>query len=88
SSPAVTHLKGLLRQVLRVTIKDRRIFLGTFVGTDNSLNIILVSTEEYRINVEDGSSHSRYVGQVMIPWPLVTKVEAESCWEERLVGLG
>ncbi|EPQ61176.1 hypothetical protein GLOTRDRAFT_28421, partial [Gloeophyllum trabeum ATCC 11539] len=73
----ITRLKGLLRQPLRVTVKDGRIFLGTFVGTDDSLNIILVSTEEYRMPQEGGSHHSRYVGQVMIPWNLVTKAEAE-----------
>ncbi|TFK47922.1 hypothetical protein OE88DRAFT_1664881 [Heliocybe sulcata] len=88
SSPAITRFKALLRQIIRVTIKDKRIFLGTLVGTDNSLNIILVSTEEYSISLEDGSSTSRYVGQVMIPWHLVTKVEAEAQWEERMPGLG
>jgi N-alpha-acetyltransferase 38, NatC auxiliary subunit len=75
--PALDRLKCLLRQTLRVTISDTRIFIGTLAGTDQSLNIILVNTEEYRLGREE-NSEGRYVGHVVIPWRLVTKVESEN----------
>jgi len=61
-----------------VTIDDGRIFMGTFVGTDKQLNVLLVNTEEFRIGPDavDGNPNGRFVGQVMIPWRLVCKVEA------------
>jgi N-alpha-acetyltransferase 38, NatC auxiliary subunit len=77
SSPALDCLKRLLHQTLRVTISDTRIFIGSFAGTDQSLNIILINTEEYRLRLEE-SSDGRYVGHVVIPWRLVTKVEGEN----------
>lgn len=63
-----------------MTIDDGRIFIGTFVGTDKQLNILLVSTEEFRIGPDavDGNPDGRFVGQVMIPWRLVRRVEAPS----------
>lgn len=63
-----------------MTIDDGRIFVGTFVGTDKQLNVLLVSTEEFRIGPDavDGNPDGRFVGQVMIPWRLVRRVEAPS----------
>jgi small nuclear ribonucleoprotein (snRNP)-like protein len=69
-------LNHLLRQTLRITITDGRIFLGTFVGTDQPLNIILVNTEEFRLGYGE-TPVGRYVGQVMIPWKLVVKAEVK-----------
>ena len=46
-TPAVNALRSLLRQTLRITILDGRIFLGTFAGTDKLLNVLLVSTDEF-----------------------------------------
>ncbi|KAF9040602.1 hypothetical protein BJ165DRAFT_1317280, partial [Panaeolus papilionaceus] len=70
---ALSRISALLRQILRITTTDGRIFIGTFAGTDKPLNIILVNTDEYRIGQQgDG----RYVGQVMFPWKVITKVEA------------
>jgi small nuclear ribonucleoprotein (snRNP)-like protein len=73
--PSISKLKALLRRALRVTITDHRIFIGNFVGSDQLLNIILVNTEEYRRG-RNGNSTGRYVGQIMIPWKFVVKVEA------------
>ncbi|KDQ54994.1 hypothetical protein JAAARDRAFT_134682 [Jaapia argillacea MUCL 33604] len=73
---SITRLKGLLRRLLRVSTIDGRVFLGTFVGTDDSLNVILISTEEFVINQGEGPT-GRFVGQVMIPWRLVVAVEAQ-----------
>jgi small nuclear ribonucleoprotein (snRNP)-like protein len=68
---ALSNLKSLLSQTLRVSIHDGRTFVGTFAGTDQLLNILLVNTEEYRSN----SMMGRYVGQVMIPWKFVVTAE-------------
>ncbi|KAF9810416.1 hypothetical protein IEO21_06953 [Rhodonia placenta] len=77
---SVRRLKSLLQQLLRVTILDGRIFLGTFVGTDQQLNILLVNSEEYRIGPEsvDGDPNGRFVGQLMVPWRLIKAVEAST----------
>jgi small nuclear ribonucleoprotein (snRNP)-like protein len=64
-----------LRETLRITITDGRIFLGTFVGTDSLLNILLINTEEFRLDLEE-NRNGRYVGQVLIPWKLVVRAEA------------
>ncbi|KZT08967.1 uncharacterized protein LAESUDRAFT_723272, partial [Laetiporus sulphureus 93-53] len=74
---SIQRLKALLRKTLRVTIQDGRIFLGTFVGTDKHLNILLVNSEEYRIGPDavDGDPNGRFVGQILVPWRLVQKVE-------------
>ncbi|TFY71225.1 hypothetical protein EVG20_g1785 [Dentipellis fragilis] len=74
---AVLALKSLLRLTLRVFIADGRIFLGTFAGTDKSLNLLLVNTEEFRLGPSDNPD-GRYVGQVMIPWRLVIKTEVQT----------
>lgn len=76
SSHALDRLKALLRQVVRVTISDGRIFIGSFAGTDQPLNILLINAEEYRLGLEENPD-GRYVGQVVIPWRLIVKVEAE-----------
>ncbi|KAF8971360.1 hypothetical protein BDZ97DRAFT_1643095, partial [Flammula alnicola] len=69
------RLHGLLRQLLRITVTDGRVFLGTFAGTDKPLNIILINAEEYRVGPGQDPD-GRYVGQVMLPWKVVVKVEA------------
>jgi len=77
---AVAELKTLLNKSLRVTSTDGRIFLGTFAGTDKLLNIILVNAEEYREAApeQDAPDGGRYVGQIMIPWRMARKVEAQN----------
>jgi small nuclear ribonucleoprotein (snRNP)-like protein len=50
-TPAIAKLQSLLRQYIRVSTTDGRIFIGTFAGTDKLLNIILTNTEEYRLTV-------------------------------------
>jgi N-alpha-acetyltransferase 38, NatC auxiliary subunit len=74
--PSVNEINSLLRQTLRITITDGRVFLGTFVGTDQPLNIILVNTEEFRLGYPE-TPGGRYVGQVMIPWKLVIRAEVK-----------
>ena len=80
NSTALDSIQSFLQQVLRITTVDSRIFMGVFAGTDKPLNIILINAEEYRISqisgqkvevVEDG----RYVGQVLLPWKMIVKVE-------------
>ncbi|GBE78712.1 hypothetical protein SCP_0116030 [Sparassis crispa] len=78
--PSIKQLKSLLRQALRIRILDGRIFLGTFVGTDKQLNILLVNAEEYRIGNDrtDESANGRYVGQILVPWRLISTAEARA----------
>jgi small nuclear ribonucleoprotein (snRNP)-like protein len=73
---AIRNLKSILRGTLRIITHDDRAFVGTFVGTDKSLNILLVSTEEFRLGGRPGERPpaGRYVGQVMVPWHLVRNV--------------
>jgi small nuclear ribonucleoprotein (snRNP)-like protein len=71
---AIEQVRSLLQHILRVSIRDGRVFVGTFVGTDKPLNIILINADEYRSS-QSGES-GRYVGQIMIPWRLILKVEA------------
>ncbi|KIJ60096.1 hypothetical protein HYDPIDRAFT_117549 [Hydnomerulius pinastri MD-312] len=73
-TPAIAAVRELLKETLRIVTSDNRVFLGTFVGTDQLLNILMVNTEEYLLSSEE--STGRYVGQVMIPWRLITQVEA------------
>ncbi|KAG5646929.1 hypothetical protein DXG03_002005 [Asterophora parasitica] len=82
TDPALTQLKTLLTRVLRVTVNDGRIFIGTFAGTDQPLNILLLNAEEYRLGVEENPD-GRYVGQIVIPWKIIVTVEGESYRENR-----
>jgi len=72
---SLSAVQSLLNDTLRVTVTDGRIFLGTFVGTDRELNILLLNTDEFRLGPNE-NPNGRFVGQVMIPWRLVNKVEA------------
>lgn len=72
---SLSAVQSLLNDTLRVTIADGRIFLGTFVGTDSELNILLLNTDEFRLGPNE-NPNGRFVGQVMIPWRLVERVEA------------
>ena len=80
NSAALDSLQSILQQVLRITTVDSRIFMGVFAGTDKPLNIILINAEEYRITQNSGqkvevSEDGRYVGQVLLPWKMIVKVE-------------
>lgn len=77
---ALDSLQSFLQQVLRITTVDCRIFMGVFAGTDKPLNIILINAEEYRIFQNPGQKvevigDGRYVGQVLLPWKMIVKVE-------------
>jgi N-alpha-acetyltransferase 38, NatC auxiliary subunit len=77
---ALDSLRSILQQVLRITTVDSRIFMGIFAGTDKPLNIILINAEEYRISQNPGQKvevvdDGRYVGQVLLPWKMIVKVE-------------
>lgn len=71
---AIRNLKSILRGTLRIITRDDRAFIGTFVGTDKSLNILLVNTEEFRLTPGDENTSGRYVGQVMVPWRLIENI--------------
>ena len=73
---AIRNLKSILRGTLRIITHDDRAFVGTFVGTDKSLNILLVNTEEFRLGGRPGENNTagRYVGQVMVPWHLIRNI--------------
>jgi len=70
---AIRNLRSVLRGTLRIITNDDRAFIGTFVGTDKSLNVLLVNTEEFRLGASE-STAGRYVGQVMIPWRLIQNI--------------
>ncbi|KAJ7102614.1 hypothetical protein B0H15DRAFT_815368 [Mycena belliarum] len=74
---AVERLQALLCENLRVTVTDGRIFIGSFAGTDQPLNILLLNADEFRLG-PDENPDGRYVGQVLIPWKLVVKAEVQS----------
>ena len=69
----IQNLKSILRGTIRIITDDSRAFIGTFVGTDKSLNILLLNTEEFRLDA-DANPAGRYVGQVMIPWRLIRDI--------------
>ncbi|KAH9855839.1 hypothetical protein C2E23DRAFT_553548 [Lenzites betulinus] len=73
----VERLVGLLKQTLRISVTDGRIFIGTFAGTDKQLNILLINADEYRGGSDAGPDghEGRYVGQIMVPWRLIVRVE-------------
>jgi small nuclear ribonucleoprotein (snRNP)-like protein len=77
SPSAREQIKGLLNKVLRITTNDGRVFIGTFAGTDKPLNLILLNAEEFRISGPESKSDGRFVGQVIFPWKVVVKVEAQ-----------
>lgn len=85
-STPLDNIKSLLQQPLRIWINDGRVFIGTFMGTDKPLNLLLIDAEEFR--ADDGAEQdSRWVGQILVPWRLVTKVEAQqSSLQPSLVG--
>ncbi|KAF8817181.1 hypothetical protein BYT27DRAFT_7205032 [Phlegmacium glaucopus] len=72
---ALDSVQSFLQQILRITTVDSRIFIGTFAGTDKPLNIILINAEEYHITRDLGQEDGRYVGQVLLPWKMIAKVE-------------
>ena len=74
---AVQALQSLLRESLRISISDGRIFIGTFVGTDKAMNILLVNTDEFRVGPNENPD-GRFVGQILVPWRLVQKIEMQS----------
>ena len=77
SHDGVQQLRALFNQMLRVTIRDGRVFLGTFAGTDKLLNILLLNADEYRFAPpQHANPHGRFVGLILIPWRLVAKAEA------------
>ncbi|KAK0444939.1 uncharacterized protein EV420DRAFT_1277254 [Desarmillaria tabescens] len=73
-SANIAALESFFRRILRITVTDGRVFIGSFAGTDKPLNILLVNTEEFRIG-PDENPDGRFVGQIMVPWHLVVKVE-------------
>jgi len=70
---AIRNLRNILCGTLRVIVNDNRAFVGTFVGTDKSLNILLLNTEEFRLDAGEDTA-GRYVGQVMIPWRIIQAI--------------
>ena len=74
---AVQALQSLLRESLRISIADGRIFIGTFVGTDKAMNILLVNTDEFRVGPNENPD-GLFVGQILVPWRLVQKIEMQS----------
>jgi small nuclear ribonucleoprotein (snRNP)-like protein len=72
-SVAIRNLKNILRATLRIITDDNRAFVGTFVGTDKSLNILLLNTEEFCLDSGDNTA-GRYVGRVMIPWRIIQNI--------------
>lgn len=73
-TPAIAAVRELLKETLRIVTSDDRVFIGTFVGTDQLLNILLVNTEEYILGSD--TPNGRYVGQVMVPWRLIVQIGA------------
>ncbi|KAH6917698.1 hypothetical protein BKA70DRAFT_1252960 [Coprinopsis sp. MPI-PUGE-AT-0042] len=98
-TPKLTALKSLLRQTLRITTQDGRRFLGSFAGTDKALNILLINTDEFR-QAGGGASasevdgpfggmyESRFVGQVLVPWKVVVKIEVQKTQQEQQAAMG
>ncbi|KAF9521056.1 hypothetical protein BS47DRAFT_1286270, partial [Hydnum rufescens UP504] len=70
-------LRSTLSQYYRITIKDGRVFIGTFVCIDRERNMILTNTEEFMLGQADPNT-GRFVGMVMIPWRYVVKAEVET----------
>ncbi|KAJ7259625.1 hypothetical protein C8J57DRAFT_1270784, partial [Mycena rebaudengoi] len=47
------RLSDLLTQMLRITITDGRIFIGSFAGTDQPLNVLLLNADEFRLGPDE-----------------------------------
>jgi hypothetical protein len=62
------------------------VFVGTFAGADQLLNVILVNAEEYCMD-QGANPNGRYVGQIMVPWRLIGKVEAKND-PQKATGMG
>jgi small nuclear ribonucleoprotein (snRNP)-like protein len=87
SRPALAAFQRLLRRSIRLTTIDGRVFLGTLVGADKAMNILMVSTHEYRPGEPPGArtpqmEGGRFIGQAMVPWKRVVKVEVEGTLDE------
>jgi len=83
---AIRNLKGILRGTLRIITSDDRALVGTFVGTDKSLNVLLVNTEEFRLGGANENPAGRYVGQVMVPWRLIQNIGLQVAGESNAGG--
>ena len=75
-SEAIGNLNNIIRATLRIITDDNRAFVCTFVGTDKSLNILLLNTEEFCLGTGDNTA-GRYVGRVMIPWRIIQNIGLE-----------
>ncbi|KIM32582.1 hypothetical protein M408DRAFT_32162, partial [Serendipita vermifera MAFF 305830] len=73
----VARLRAILGKELRITIKDGRIFIGTFACTDRDLNIVLTSVYEFPVGYQNDHlvEGGRFVGMLMFPWRHVVKAE-------------
>jgi small nuclear ribonucleoprotein (snRNP)-like protein len=76
---SIELLESLLRETLRILLSDGRIIIGTFVGTDKAMNILLVNTDEFRLGPGE-NPNGRFVGQVLVPWKFVQKVEVRATY--------
>ena len=70
---AVEALQSLRRETLRILLSDGRILVGTFVGTDKSMNILLVNTDEFRLGPNESpmgalSARSSFRGSRCPKW--------------------
>ena len=69
-TPAIAAVRDLLKKTVRILTSDNRVFIGTFVGTDQLLNILLMKQTPRHWQT------GRFVGHVMVPWRLVIQVGA------------
>ncbi|KAI3615151.1 lsm domain-containing protein [Moniliophthora roreri] len=49
ATESIQALRNLLHKHLRISIADGRVLLGTFIGTDQKLNLLLGDAEEFRL---------------------------------------
>ena len=86
-SQAVSSLTSLLNQPLRVTIIDRRTFIGTFICIDRGCNIILSNAEEFRPPPADEEEDEMLRNRDMY-WPKSQRADGEGeGWGGRQVGM-
>lgn len=78
---SVALLRSYLSKLMRIGIADGRVFIGMFACIDKDRNLVLVNTEEFRVDESQAqqspSNGGRYVGMVMIPWKHVVSAEVE-----------